>query len=81
MQGADEGTACKNFWIVDAKGLITDQRPALSDVVQPFARSTVDSADVDREKLLEVIKRVPLLPPQCPGCCLTQAGSAYKART
>ena len=59
-QGADEGSACKNFWIVDAKGLITDERPALSDVVQPFARCTGDGGcDVDREQLLDVVKRVP----------------------
>ena len=61
-QGKAEGSACKNFWIVDAKGLITDERPALSNVVKPFARATGgDSCDVDREQLLEVVKRVCIL--------------------
>ena len=44
--------------MVDAKGLITDERPSLSDVVRPFARTTSGSDDVDRELLLEVVRRV-----------------------
>jgi len=45
--------------VVDAKGLITDERAALSDVVRPFARTTGGgSGDVDREALLEVVRRV-----------------------
>ena len=46
--------------MVDAKGLITDERSALSDVVKPFARPTGGSDDVDREQLLDVVKRVPI---------------------
>ena len=48
--------------MVDAKGLITDERAALSDVVRPFARTTGDSGDVDREELLEVVRRVCISP-------------------
>lgn len=60
-QGLTHGEACKNFWIVDKQGLVTEERPALSAVVKPFARYR-NQGDVDGERLLDTIKRVPSPP-------------------
>lgn len=67
-QGKDQGEACANFWISDVRGLITEERPALSDVVKPFARYC-NQGDVEGEALLDTIKRVlphPILPSPSP---------------
>lgn len=56
-QGSSHQEACKNFWISDKQGLVTEERPALSEVVKPFARYS-NQGDVDGESLLDTIKRV-----------------------
>eukprot|EP00877_Chromochloris_zofingiensis_P009541 jgi/Chrzof1/4840/Cz15g01060.t1_MME1[v5.2] len=50
--------AAKNFWVLDAGGLITTARGSLKPHVQKFARDAGEEGDHEGEKLLEVVKRV-----------------------
>ncbi|KAK9792672.1 hypothetical protein WJX73_006593 [Symbiochloris irregularis] len=54
--GQREQEARSQFWVLDAKGLITSERTDLTAVVQPFARQDEESSE--GETLLEVVKRV-----------------------
>lgn len=54
-QGASPAAANANFWLVDYRGLVTEQRPGLQGTVATFARG---SSEDEGEPLEAVIKRV-----------------------
>lgn len=60
VQGITYDEAMDNFWILDAKGLITIKRDTpLSDSVKSFARKTQE--DVEGEALVDTVRRVLIL--------------------
>lgn len=50
--------AAANFWVLDAQGLITQNRPGLPDYVARFARPVGDSSAQEGDKLLDVVRKV-----------------------
>lgn len=67
QHGLTPEEAADNFWVLDADGLITEERADLPAHVRRFARS--DERGTDGERLLETIRRVK------PTCLIGLAGA------
>lgn len=50
--------AATNFWVIDAEGLITQNRPHLPDYVARFARPVGDNTAQEGDSLLDVVRKV-----------------------